>query len=226
MFLVVSLWYMASAQRALPEPDTEPSRPSPRKQLRLVSRAKLIIDRVVEKPDIPVEWPSAIGYALAELTPKQRHFAVCVASGMRQAAAYRMAYDVAEDTSLNTLCSSSCMVAAHPNVAVAIELLLAWLDRQWLLESQEVLEYGYQRLYEEAENGPDSADRTRAAIALLKAHGAFVSRSEVRHIHQVDTSQTEALLSTITDLIGLAVPKPPSIPAPADVASVTFTDPD
>lgn len=195
-----------------------------RKELRLTSRAKLIVDRVIEKPDVPVEWPSAIGHALSELTPKQRHFTVCLAGGMAQSDAYKRAYNADEDTLKSTLYTSSSMLKSHPKVSEALKLLLAWLDRQWLLDSKEVIEYGYQRLYEEAENGPDSADRTRATIALLKAHGAFVSRSEVRHIHETDPSGTVELLSAIKDVIGLAVPKPLPQLEQANVASVELID--
>lgn len=194
-----------------------------RKEPRLTSRAKLIVSRVVDTPDVPVEWPSCIASALSKLTAKQRHFAVCVASGMRQVEAYRRAYDVADDRALNGLVSDASQLASSPNVAMSIDLVESWLDRQWLLESKEVLEYGYSRLYEEAENASKSGDRIRAATSLLKAHGAFISRSEVRHIHELDTSSTDALLADLKDVIGLAVPKTPAPLMLADVASVELS---
>lgn len=219
---------MASIARSLPPAPNEDSRPSPKRQIRISSRAKLIIDKVVEKPDIPVEWPAPIGYALDELTPKQRHFAVCVASGISQTQAYKRAYNVNQDTPEGNLCSSASIIASHPKVLFSVKLLLAWLDREWLLESQEVVEYGYQRLYEEAENGEKSADRTRAVVALMKAHGAFISRSEVRHVH-VNEGDGDQVIDAIGALLGLAAAKaadckPSADPLTIDVASTRVID--
>lgn len=194
------------------------------KEIRLTSRARLILERVAGSKDEPVLWPPSIKAALDELTPKQRHFCVCVGSGMSNAQAYKRAYDVAETKELKDLCSDANTLASLPHISSTIELLLAWLDRQWLLESSSVIEYGYGRLYEEAEYAPDSGDRIRAATNLLKAHGAFVSRSEVRHIHSVDTNSLDTLLSGVGSLLGVGVPiSIPQIDQPV-VANKGFID--
>lgn len=203
----------------------------PAKRARFTSRARLIIAMAADKPDEPVAWPPVIRYSLDDLTPKQRHFAICVATGIGQVDAYKRAYDCAEDASYSTIGGSASIVASHPKVKESVELILAWLDRDWLLDSQEVVEYGYNRLYEEAENAAESGDRIRAATNLLKAHGAFVSRSEVKHIHVGESSASDQLIDAIGAMLGLAAVKaqsrefitPPDSPA-IDVASERVID--
>ena len=196
------------------------------KKLRLVSMASLILKQVAESPDAPVNWPPPIRVALSELTPKQRRFSICIASGMSNHGAYRMAYDIAENTPDSSLYSDASILLSHPKVSVTVELLLSWLDRDWLLESKEVVEYGYQRLYEESEHALKSSDRIRAATNLLKAHGAFVSRSEVRHIHTLDKDTTNSLVDSIASLLSAPEPKTPAQITTASVASVEFVDPE
>lgn len=198
----------------------------PKKQLRLKSRAKVTIDLVAEDPDAPVKWPTPIKYALDALTYKQRRFVVLVASGLPAKEAYRRSYDVAEDKLETTLTVEACHVAANINVSSAILILMEWLDKVWLLEAQEVIDWGLSNLYEDASGADKASDRIAATVAIMKYHGAFVSRSEVRHVHTLDTSSTDALLSAISDLVGVAVPIVPVKRQLAAVDSIEFTDPD
>ncbi len=192
----------------------------------MVSRAQAVIDMCAENPETLGVWPLPIKRALDVLTHKQRHFAINIASGLTQVEAYKSAYDVPIDAPASKLSTDACHTLDHPKITTAVVLMREWLDTKWLLDNGEGIDYGLSVAFEVASTSTDDKVRLRAAETILRVNGAFVSRSEVRHIHQVDTSQTEALLSTISDLIGLAVPKPPSIPGPADVASVTFTDPE
>jgi hypothetical protein len=196
----------------------------PKRGLRITSMASLMLKRVADKPDEPVEWPLEIRHALDALTYKQRHFSICVACGMRNVDAYKRAYDVAEDRDPDTLYTDASILCSHPKVANAISIMSTWLDREWLMESKEVIEYGYHRLYEEAEYASKSSDRIRAATNLLKAHGAFVSRSEVRHIHTLDSDVTQSLVEGIAALLSTPEPKVPQQLTQANVASVEFTD--
>lgn len=198
----------------------------PKKQLRLKSRAKTTIDLVAADPDAPVQWPTPIRYALDALTYKQRRFVILLASGVTKTQAYRMAYDVREDREDRSVLIEACTVSRNESIALALSILCEWLDKVWLLDAQEVIDWGLSNLYEESQNADKSSDRIAATVAIMKAHGAFVSRSEVRHIHTLDADSTKGIVAELAQLLGTPEPKTPKLIEQAAVESITFTDPD
>ena len=187
--------------KAIAQKTIEAPQPNEKKQFpRVTTNASLILARASDNPDELVNWPLPIRYSFDKLTPKQRHFAICRANGMRQAEAYRRAYNVADDASDNSVAGCGSDTAAIPHVAESIRLLLDWVSREWLLDAHSVIEYGYTKLYEEAENAKNASDRLRATEILMKAHGAFISRSEVKHVHEV-AAPVQELMTAFMDLI-------------------------
>lgn len=100
--------------------------------------------------------------------------------------------------------------SVHTNVSNARSVLEDWIDRAWLLEAKDAIEFSLDRLYELATEASKETTQLGAVRDIMRYHGAFVSRSEVRHIHSVDTSSLDSLLSGVGSLLGVAV----SIPIP------------
>ncbi len=61
-----------------------------------------------------------------KLTPKQLHFARCVASGMSQAAAYREAYDVKEGSKAESQQGSASKLMSNPLVRARVEAIISF----------------------------------------------------------------------------------------------------
>jgi hypothetical protein len=57
------------------------------------------------------------------LTPKQEHFAQCVAKGMTQADAYRTAYDVSPETTPQSIAVNGSKLMADANISQRVKLL-------------------------------------------------------------------------------------------------------
>lgn len=196
------------------------------KNIRVRSKAKAMIDEAAANADAPIKWPTPIQYALDKLTYKQRKFVILMASGLPKTESYRRAYDVREDRDDRSVLIEACTSSRHESVVLALSILSAWLDKFWLLESKEAVEWGLSNLYEDAIGASKASERIAATTAIMKYHGAFVSRSEVRHIHETDPSGTIELLDSIKDMIGLAVPKTLPQIEQAKVETIEFTDAD
>lgn len=65
-----------------------------------------------------------------KLTPKQEHFAQCIADGMTQADAYRTAFNVKPTTKPQSIWDSASKVIAHPEVAQRVKELKAKLEEK------------------------------------------------------------------------------------------------
>lgn len=195
-----------------------------KRSTRVQSRAGETIDQANQYPDTEVQWPIAIRDALRLLTYKQRRFAVGVAAGLPKIQAYKQAYDVAIDRPDDRLTIEACEVLRNPRVSGAIDLLVDWNSREWLFDDKEAVEVHLLRLDEASQHAEKASDRIAASVAILKAKGAFVSRSEVRHIHTLDADSTKGIVAELASLLGTPEPKPPAQLTQADVASVTFTD--
>ena len=197
-----------------------------KRSTRVSSRASETIDQANQDPDAQVRWPPAIRDALGILTYKQRRFSVGVAAGLPKIQAYKRAYDVADDRSNDNVTIESCEVLRNPRVALAIDLLVDWVSREWLFDDKEAVEIHLLRLDEASQHAEKASDRIAASVAILKAKGAFVSRSEVRHIHTLDSDSTKGIVAELASLLGTPDPKTPKQITQADVASVEFTEPD
>ena len=200
--------------------------PPRRKLKRFTTRAQRIIEEVADNADAPVKWPTEIKRALEELTYKQRQFVVLMAAGLPQIQAYKRAYEVDLNRHDYAIAVDANATISKPNVAAAYYLICEWTDRKWLLDGKEAVEECLVHLYEEAETASKASERIAATVAIMKYHGAFVSRSEVRHIHSLDSDSTKGIVAELASLLGTPEPKPPKQIESADVASVTFTEPD
>lgn len=64
------------------------------------------------------------------MTPKQEHFARCIADGMTQADAYRTAFNVKPTTKPQSIWDSASKVIAKPEVAHRVKELKAKLEEK------------------------------------------------------------------------------------------------
>ena len=64
------------------------------------------------------------------MTPKQEHFAQCIADGMTQADAYRTAFNVKPTTKPQSIWDSASKVIANPEVAHRVKELKAKLEEK------------------------------------------------------------------------------------------------
>jgi len=94
------------------------------------------------------------------------------------------------------------------------------------MDDKEAVEVHLLRLDEASQHAEKASDRIAASVAILKAKGAFVSRSEVRHIHTLDADSTKGIVAELASLLGTPEPKTPKLIEQAAVESITFSDPD
>lgn len=90
-----------------------------------------------------------------------------------------------------------------------------------MLNSKEVIAWGQSRLYDEAEYAKNATDRIRATVELLRLNGAFVSKSEIKHIHAVDTTSLTSMIEQMRDRFRIDNKPPAQLPeADADSKEV------
>jgi hypothetical protein len=110
-----------------------------------------------------------------ELTPKQAHFARCVAQGMTQADAYREAYDPKQSTAA-TIHTLASRVMARVEVRARVEALIKARERavvaSALSDRDKVL--GKLRLWIDGTEETDS-NRIRVAELLGRSSGLFAT---------------------------------------------------
>ena len=110
-----------------------------------------------------------------ELTPKQAHFARCVAQGMTQADAYREAYDPKQSTAA-TIHTLASRVMSRVEVRARVEALIKARERavvaSALSDRDKVL--GKLRLWIDGTEETDS-NRIRVAELLGRSSGLFAT---------------------------------------------------
>ena len=136
------------------------------------------------------------------LTPKQLHFARCVASGMSQAAAYREAYDTQTDRAA-TVHDAASRLARNPAVAERIEWLIKQREQAVVASALSDREKVLRKLRDWMDSAePTDSNKIRAAELLGKSTGLFRDVVE-----SVDSKTSEDLLSDLERLLESSVPE-------------------
>jgi len=104
------------------------------------------------------------------LTPKQEHFAQCVAKGMTQADAYRTAYNVSPDTKNETIQDSAYKVMLNPDVSHRVAELKDQISAK-ALWTREMSVKALAKAYKVAEQAENSSGMTGAVKELNVMHG-------------------------------------------------------
>ena len=107
------------------------------------------------------------------LTPKQLHFARCVASGMTQSAAYREAYSVSPKTKPETVNQAASRLMANSNIAARVKVLVSMREQALIRSSLSDRERVLKKLRGAIDGEPTNALELKAAELLGKSVGLF-----------------------------------------------------
>jgi hypothetical protein len=151
----------------------------------------------------------------SELTPKQLHFARCVAGGMSQAAAYREAYGCKPNSKPETQQANASRLMSDSRVRARVDAIIrqkeAGIAASAVSDRERVLSK-LRHLLDNAE--PADTAKLRAAELLGKSVGLF------RDVVETSTNKTSSdLLSDLENLLDVA--EPDSI-----IAEAAAPDPD
>ena len=111
-----------------------------------------------------------------DLTPKQLHFCRCLASGMTQAAAYREAYDVGEDTKPKTQQEAASRLMRKAEVRARVDMLIRQREQGMLASSLSDRERVLKKLRDLLDNAvgiPAEQVMLRACDLLGKTQGMY-----------------------------------------------------
>ena len=157
-----------------------------------------------------------------KLTPKQLHFARCVASGQTQADAYREAYNPRDSTTSASIHTLASRVATKVEVRARVEALVAARERavaaSAVTDRQKVTEH----LRDALAGGETDQFRLRAAELLGKSAGLFVAEMNVNTSAQRDPTEVAAAIQQrLSQLTGQPVSEdgPGQTGDPLDVES-------
>lgn len=118
------------------------------------------------------------GFFMGDLTPKQEKFAQCVADGMTQADAYRVAYDCAPSTKAESIQVNACKLMADANVSQRVAELREMLTEKALWSREDSVNVLKSIANDEMNAKP--AERVSAVKELNAMHG-FNAKQVIDH---------------------------------------------
>jgi hypothetical protein len=155
------------------------------------------------KQDTIVQYPREVEEALQDIPVKHRRFIILTACGVSRLDAYREAYNHTLETPDNVISASASRLIAIDSNKLALEAVTRWIESRTIsTDSTAASQYCYDRWLELARHDSPGV-ALRATELIARAAGMFVSRSEVRHIHALDTESTEAMLRNILGDLGI-----------------------
>ena len=128
------------------------------------------------------------------LTPKQLHFARCVAGGQTQADAYREAYDPKDSTTAASIHTLASRVAGKVEVRARVEALLAARERALVASAVTDRQKVTEHLRDALAGGETDPLRLRAAELLGRSAGLFVTEMNVNTSNQRDPAEVAAAI--------------------------------
>jgi|ETNvirnome_2_130_1030620.scaffolds.fasta_scaffold42896_2 hypothetical protein len=157
-------------------------------------------------------WQSRIGLSTDKdkvmapkttLTPKQRHFARCVAGGMTQADAYREAYNPKPSTTAASIHTLASRVAGRVEVRSRIEALVAARERAVAASAVTDRQKVTAHLRDALAGGETDQLRLRAAELLGRSAGLFATEMTLNtHVQRDPTEVAAAIQQRLSQLTG------------------------
>jgi hypothetical protein len=147
---------------------------------------------------------TAMANRTSDLTPKQFHFCRCAVSGMKQAAAYREAFDCQVGSLSKTQQESASRLMSRPKIRTRVEALVRQRERGMLassLSDRERVLTKLRDMMDTEEGGPAVTAQLRAAELLGKSVGLFkdVQVQEVPRSAEEVRAELEELLAGLPD---------------------------
>jgi len=137
------------------------------------------------------------------LTPKQRHFARCVAGGMTQADAYREAYNPKPSTTAASIHTLASRVAGRVEVRSRIEALVAARERAVAASAVTDRQKVTAHLRDALAGGETDQLRLRAAELLGRSAGLFATEMTLNtHVQRDPTEVAAAIQQRLSQLTG------------------------
>ena len=136
----------------------------------------------------------------SKLTPKQLHFARCVANGMPQAKAYREAYDCKPDALKETQQQAASRLMANPMVRARVDYLIRQKEAGLAASAASDRERVLTKLRHMLDNAePSDGNKLRAAELLGKSVGLFKDVVETQQSTSADDliGELEAMIESI-----------------------------
>ena len=113
------------------------------------------------------------------LTPKQAHFARCVAGGMTQADAYREAYDPKASTKSETIHTLASRLMARDEIRSRVDSIMAAKDRAVAASALSDRDKVLSKLRFWLDGGVTDSNQLRAAEQQGKASGVFTDQVSI-----------------------------------------------
>ena len=113
------------------------------------------------------------------LTPKQAHFARCVAGGMTQADAYREAYDPKASTKSETIHTLASRLMARDEIRSRVDSIMAAKDRAVAASALSDRDKVLSKLRFWLDGGVTDSNQLSAAELLGKASGVFTDQVSI-----------------------------------------------
>lgn len=113
------------------------------------------------------------------LTPKQAHFARCVAGGMTQADAYREAYDPKASTKSETIHTLASRLMAKDEIRSRVDSIVASKERAVAASALSDRDKVLSKLRFWLDGGVTDSNQLRAAELLGKASGVFTDQVSI-----------------------------------------------
>ena len=140
--------------------------------------------------------------ATKQLTPKQLHFARCVASGMTQADAYREAYEPSDSTTAASIHTLASRLMGRVEIRSRVDGLIAARERAVAASAVTDRDKVLSKLRGWMDNAqPTDTAKLRAAELLGKAAGLFTTEVNVTTLDRDASEVAAELQSKLTGLL-------------------------
>ena len=147
------------------------------------------------------------------LTPKQQHFARCVASGMTQSQAYREAYDVKPDSKSETIWARASELMADSRVRERVDRLIGQIEARIAADAASDAEYVRQQLRKLSQSaGPTDANKLKALELLGRSAAVFTDVIDDKRQNRRSADQLADELASKLEQLLVSPEEPPVTP--------------
>ena len=141
------------------------------------------------------------------LTPKQAHFARCVAGGMTQADAYREAYDPKASTKSETIHTLASRLMAKVEIRSRVDAIVASKERAVAASALSDRDKVLNKLRFWLDGGVTDSNQLRAAELLGKASGVFTDQVSITSNERAPAEVAAEIERRLAALVAIEEPE-------------------